>query len=120
MYASAQALDQEIWKTFDSKMMDVEFLSGSVEAFITVPHDEYLFRLDSRIKTIAVSNCDIERTVYERQLYGDSTPIPGVPTTIKIPPWLLFDLQNGREHLNRVLGEGWQSAEHIKKAIRSA
>ena len=58
MYASAQALDQEIWKTFDSKVQDVEFLSGSVEAFITVPHDEYLFRLDSRIK----------RTLYREQL----------------------------------------------------
>ena len=39
---------------------------------------------------------------------------------MNIPPSLLFDLQNGREHLNRVLGEGWQSAENIMKAMRSA
>ena len=113
MYHSAESLDQEIWKTFDNKVQDLEF--GSVEAYINVPHDEWQFRLDSRVKTLAISNCDIPRTIYEKHLYGESAPIPGVPTTVKIPPQLLFDLANGREHINKMLGDSWQSAESIQK-----
>lgn len=120
MYHSAEALDQEVWKTFDHEVHDVSFLTGSVEAVINVPHDEWQFRLDSRIKTLAISNCDIPRTIYEKHLYGETTPIPGVPTTVQIPPTLLFDLANAREYVNKMLGDSWQSAEQIKKTMRSA
>ena len=120
MIASADALDEDMWKQFDKKDVSLEFLGGTISGVVQNPNDEWQFLLEARTKTLGVSTGKLQRTVYERYLYGDEDAIPNVATQIKVPEAVLYDMANGREHINKMIGEQWQTTEQMKKSFRSA
>ena len=45
----------------------------------------------------------VDRTAWEKIIFGADDPVPGAPTTIKIPPALLIDVANSRMAMNALL-----------------
>lgn len=118
MMASAEALDDEIWKQFDAATLTLPFLNGEVVGTTSNPNDDWSWRLEARVKTLGVSTLKVVRTTWEEMLFGPTGPIPTLPETITIGDDLCFDFNNGRDYINRVVGHGWQSIEAIKRCVR--
>ena len=45
----------------------------------------------------------VDRTVWEKIIFGVDDPVPGAPTTIKIPSAWLIDVANCRMAMNALL-----------------
>ena len=119
MYAHAEAFDCETAATFDGKELTLPFIGHDICTSISVPNDEWRFRLDSRIKTLAVSMKKVPRTPWEIMLYGEDGRIPNTPEFVDIPDSLLYDIRNARDYLLDVIGPGWQSVETLRATVES-
>ena len=115
----AEALDESHWRRQDSSCnLSVTFCTALVTAPQQNPNDEWAARLDARVKTLLISNGDVPRFSWESALYG-SGPLENIPRTVKVPERMKLDISNGREFVFRLLGDGWNSMDTIKKIIKS-
>ena len=119
MMAAADQLDEELWKQFDNKALPIPFFDTNIGGQVSNPNDEWAFPLEARLKTLGVSGLQVERTLYERNLYGSEEPIPGVATAITVPDSLLYDIKNARQYLNQQIGDTWQTTEQMKETFRA-
>ena len=119
MMASADQLDEELWKVLDDKPVQIPFFCTTIAAQVQNPNDEWAFPLEARLKTLGVSSCRLQRTLYEKMLYGDEDPIAGVATQIVVPDELLDDMQNARQYICQQLGDTWQTTEQMKQTFRA-
>ena len=119
MYAHAESFDSETAATFDGKDLTLPFIGHDICTCISVPNDEWSYRLQSRIKTLAVSLKKVPRMPWEIMLYGEDGRIPNTPEFVDIPDSLLYDIRNSRDYLLDVIGPGWQSVETLKSLVES-
>ena len=119
MMAAADQLDEDLWKHFDNKALPIPFFDTNIGGQVSNPNDEWAFPLEARLKTLGVSGLQVERTLYERNLYGSEEPIPGVATAITVPDSLLYDIKNARQYLNQQIGDTWQTTEQMKETFRA-
>jgi hypothetical protein len=116
MMASAEHMDDELVKRIDKKVNKIKFLGSTVAVTISNINDMWAWTLEARYKTIAISNLQVPRLPWETLLWGDG-PIPGVPTTVKIPEELLDAIKNSREVALKVLGNSWQSVATMQTTV---
>ena len=100
MMHAAENLDSEVCKEFDGKTNRVKLLDATVGQTVANSNDEWQDRSTARAKTLAISNCQVERTAWEKMLWGDSAHVEDVATTVSVPDSLLFDAMNAREYIN--------------------
>ena len=116
----AEALDLEAWRSCDGGMqISANFLSGLVSAPQLNPNDEWLLRLQARVKTLCVSNGAVRRFPWEVALYGASAPLDGCPTTVSIPERLVLDIANARDFVFAQLGDGWNSIAKCRELVKT-
>ena len=118
MMAQADGLDDAIWKQFDARELALDFLNGEVKGQSSSPNCDWSGRLEARAKTIGVSNGQIQRTAWEAHLFGADQAIPNIPTALELPESMIYDMKNGRDHINKVIGTGWQSTHRMKQTVR--
>ena len=116
--ALAETLDVEVWRQFDGCDLTVQYLGGKCIAPKAHPNDQWSVRLEARARTLAVSTGSVERTPWEKHLYGETGGLPELPETVTIPQELRYDMANGREFLMKVLGEGWNSVAEMKRLVK--
>ena len=99
---------------YDEASTAVGFLKCDVVYSAACIDDQWEWRMIARAVTIAVSNNEVPRLPWEVLVFGKSDPIPGVPTTVKIPPSMILKVKNVREVVCQHLGEAWQSLAQMK------
>ena len=99
----AESLDDELWSTLDCRSQEVPYLSGSLTAQALNPNDLWHNSKEARVRTLAISGMSVPRLPWERWLYGER-PVPGCPTTIRVPEELTFDMVKCRDLLLKLLG----------------
>ena len=82
MYAHAESFDSETASTFDGKELSLPFIGHDICTCISVPNDEWNFRLQARVKTLAVATRKVARTPWEIMLYGEDGKIPNTPECV--------------------------------------
>ena len=80
---------------FVEKPTKVIFLGKKVELGMQSVNDEWSFRLESRMREIAVANNLVTRLPWEKALWGDQV-LEGYPTTVAIDSSLLDRCENTR------------------------
>ena len=113
----AESLDSDLWDAVDGRELSLNFLSGIVPLTLN-PNDEWAYPFQARLKTIAVSRCLVPRFPWEIALFGEQSPIPGVPETVQVPESLIFDIGNGRVFVLGLL-DGWQTIDSWKRCIKA-
>ena len=119
MKAAAEQMDDDLYKAFDSKTHVLPFLADTLDYSTTILSDQWNWREEARFKTIAVSNCQVERMPWEKLLWGSTGPTPGVPTTIVVPDSLLVHVKNVREVVSAYFGDGWHTLVAMQKKVRA-
>jgi hypothetical protein len=90
--------------SFDEKREKIVFLGDSLLLLIPNINDVWSFRLQARIKSIAVNVRAVLLFPWEEILYDD--PIPNVRKEIKLPPALVETIQNCRDAVLSLLPAG--------------
>ena len=72
MKAAAEQMDDDLYKAFDSKTHVLPFLADTLDYSTTILSDQWNWREEARFKTIAVSNCQVERMPWEKLLWGST------------------------------------------------
>ena len=99
---------------YDEASTAVNFLKCDVVYSCACIDDQWEWRMIARAVTIAVSNNEVPRLPWEVLVFGKSAPVPGVPSTVKIPPSMMLKVKNVREVVCQHLGEGWQTLAQMK------
>ena len=81
------------------------------------PNDHWAHRYEARLKTLVVGQGAVPWFKHEEWLFGKA-PIQGVPSEVKIPEDVFYDIANAREFVSECLGKGWQSLASIHKTMK--
>ena len=119
MLAAAENLDDEIWKQFDQRPLKLPFMNGVIEGLSQNPNCDWSGRFEARVKTLAVSNGQVQRTKWEEMMFGPSLGIPDTPSHVTVPESLMYDMKNGRDYINKCVDTSWQSMDNNKNAVRA-
>ena len=99
-------------------MISVTFLNAVLKHKLVHPNDHWSFRIASKTKTVAISNGDLKRTIWERWLFGEHQELEGVPMNTTVEEALIFDAANTREWLENKM-VGCCSAEGCKTIVKA-
>ena len=118
MAAHAGSLEESVWEHCSRDKITFTFLNAVLKQKQVHPNDHWSFRLAASSKTIAISNGGLKRTIWERWLYGESTPLPNVPQHTKVCETLIFDAGNAREWLGKKM-VSCTSSESAKTIVKN-
>lgn len=82
----------------------VQFLLEDTPMEYTSLTDHWTYPLEARLRTLAVHMCKVERLPWEKVVFGETDPIPGLPMAVRIDDSLLVDCQNARRAMNHIFG----------------
>ena len=87
---------------FAEKTSAVPFLGKILKVSLLSTNDEWAFRLEGRMRSIAVATAQLTRLPWEIALWGKKEKVDGYPTTIHIPHPLIMIAENGRMACTRM------------------
>lgn len=96
---------------------DFPYMSTIVALEMKKLDEEWDFRFAAEVKTLAVSGNHFARLPWERLLWGDKGPIPGVPAHAKIPPKLLDGFMAARTALIEYFGDELYTVSELKREV---
>ena len=115
----AESLESEVvQKTSEVDTIELQFCGGAIAGTVMNVNDHWSWRYAARLKTIAISTGKIRRLPWEKFLHSESLPIAGCPQHIHIDESLIFDFENAREFLLKILGEGFVTMETCKNNMK--
>jgi hypothetical protein len=88
------------------KASKMEYLGQPMAVQVVSMHDEWSFRLHARLRSLAVSQCQVPRMKWENFLFSESETLEGFPTTVKLDSSLVGDMRNVRTAVAKLL-EGY-------------
>ena len=104
-------------EAFGSKDCIYSYMTAQMKVSIQIIDHEWLYRVNSRMITLAVSLGVLTRTPWERLLFKER-PLPGMPTTLKVHPELLEDATRLRRAMTRVLsGYEWATFSDMHNVL---
>ena len=115
--AGANQLDDETWTVCVEDKVEVTMLCARLMLPQVNPNDQWSFRLEAKIRTLAISTNVLKILCWESWVFGDSAPLPSISEHTKIDPALIFDAQNAREFLENKLEGKCHSIDSVKKTV---
>ena len=89
---------------YETKNVDVSFLTGVVKYEVTSLWSRPNLFLTARARSVAVSGNQVDRLPWEQVLYG-ADGVPGVSERSKVPEQLLAACRRGRKVIARIVGK---------------
>ena len=97
MNAHSGTLDEPVWNACLNSSIAIDCLGATQQTKLVHPNDHWSYRLAATIKTNAVSNGKLRRTLWETWMFGDTFVLANVPENTHIDEALIFDAENARE-----------------------
>ena len=119
MAAFTETLDVPTWESFVDNTLHVSLVGHNISTVISNANDSWQHQLDARMKTVAISSCDVPRLPWEVWLFGETGLVPGAPETVHVPEEMTYDVKNARDYLLSVLPDGFITAEQLKEQVKA-
>lgn len=106
---------------FSKKLTKLSFLGRETVVSINAVHDEWNYRLEARMRTLAVSTGQLPRLPWEVVLLGEKGKVEGAPETIVLEQSYLESAKNVRKVAFKLL-EGYTETltfSEMKKVMNS-
>ena len=90
--------------SFGNRQCEFKFLSAAVSLRADSLNDQWAFKLEARLRSIAVSNGSLQRMPWETLLYGSNeTPLNSYPLTLTVPEARLESAASSRRAMLKLL-----------------
>ena len=102
-------------KVFDKLHKQVSFLAQEVSPERTALNDEWRLPLEALLRTVAISNRQVDRTPFELLAFGTGYIVEEY-RTLKAPDYIIKDMVGPRKQVNRIL-EGQRTIKDMIKTL---